>query len=44
MGEALEVLGARVPDASASPNGSFLQVVNGAWAAVSLTDVSLEGA
>lgn len=44
MGEAMGVLAARVPDASASPNGSFLQVVDGAWAAVSLTDVSVEGA
>ena len=44
VGGAIEVLAARVPDASASPNGSFLQVVDGAWAAVSLTDVSVEGA
>lgn len=32
------------PAVTASDNGKFMQVVNGAWVAVSLTDVSVEGA
>jgi hypothetical protein len=33
-----------MPPVTAKDNGKLLQVVNGAWAAVSLTDVSTEGA
>lgn len=40
----IENSGAGLPKITATDNGKFLQVVNGAWAAVALTDVSQEGA
>lgn len=35
--------GSSLPDVTAADNGSFLRVVNGAWAVDKLTDVSKEG-
>jgi hypothetical protein len=35
--------GPSLPEVSTDDNGKFLRVVNGAWAAVELTDASLEG-
>jgi hypothetical protein len=32
------------PAVTTESNGAFLRVVNGSWAAVQLTDVSVEGA
>ncbi len=45
LGGVIDMLGQRVmPEVTARDDGKFLQVVGGAWAAVSLTDVSTEGA
>lgn len=33
-----------LPDVAAAENGAFLRVIDGKWAAVALTDVSIEGA
>lgn len=44
MGTAIGTLQTQVtPTVTTADNGKFLQVVNGAWAAVALTDVSEEG-
>ena len=51
-GAAMEELGAAIetmaphltPAVTGSDDGKFLQVVDGAWQAVALTDVSVEGA
>ena len=39
-----DISGACPPPVNSTDNGKFLRVVNGAWAAVALTDVSQEGA
>ena len=45
IGGAIEIMAAHLtPAVSAEDNGKFLQVVGGTWQAVSLTDVSVEGA
>lgn len=45
IGEAISIMVPRMtPAVTADDNGKFLQVVGGVWQAVSLTDVSVEGA
>lgn len=45
LGAAIETMASHLtPAVTASDEGKFLQVVDGAWQAVALTDVSMEGA
>jgi hypothetical protein len=44
-GAAIEIMVTRMPpDVTVADDGKFLQVVDGTWQAVALTDVSVEGA
>jgi hypothetical protein len=39
-----DIKASNIPEITTADNGKFLQVVDGKWAAVMLTDVSIEGA